>query len=476
MTGGFDEWAAARTPPLLALASAIVDDAERADTVVGRGFARIRAGWDRVQRGDPDLEARREVVRACGAPRRAAVALRELEGRTDDEIAEILGCSESAARRHLQRGLAEEALRCPDRSASAGDELTAGAGSATTQLLTRPTLADADADADVRPPRRPRTGWLAAFAVVLLVGGIAYVSHETRTPAGVITYPHLDVPQTWRFESYAGVQLQVPGTWGWGSSPVTSDHFPGPRHLGACGSNQAAVLSPEADQTYASVLSGFVGRPSVTNERCVGWGSDGSYPAGDAVWFDSPLAVGVKALGQVVAETRLVGDQHVTAFSADSRLRRQILGTAELVDVDANGCPTRAVLRATAGPGESDPTSLSVCVYSQDTGVTTLMWSGTGPESAARAYVAAVGDAAGGSATACATPSGRWAAVGVRSDGGVRWDVVDLSCRRIELAEGASAPLVPDTVQAWAHGGASAYLGAPRGTRSLDRYFLAPSV
>jgi hypothetical protein len=54
--------------------------------------------------------------------------------------------------------------------------------------------------------------------------------------------------------------------------------------------------------------------------------------------------------------------------------------------------------------------------------------------------------------------------------------VVDLSCRRIELAEGASAPLVPDTVQAWAHGGASAYLGAPRGTRSLDRYFLAPSV
>jgi hypothetical protein len=104
------------------------------------------------------------------------------------------------------------------------------------------------------------------------------------------------------------------------------------------------------------------------------------------------------------------------------------------------------------------------------------MWSGTGPESAARAYVAAVGDAAGGSATACATPSGRWAAVGVRSDGGVRWDVVDLSCRRIELAEGASAPLVPDTVQAWAHGGASAYLGAPRGTRSLDRYFLAPSV
>ncbi|HET8664199.1 MAG TPA: sigma factor-like helix-turn-helix DNA-binding protein [Nocardioides sp.] len=469
MTGGFDEWAAARTPPLLALASAIVGDPDRADAVVTRTLSRIHATWDRVQRGDPDLEARRHLARACATPRRTAVVLRELEDRSDDEIAEILGCSASAVRRHLQRGLAEDGAA--DRPVSVREELVARAGSAPTQLLTRPV-----ATADVRPPRRRRTGRLAALAVVLLVGGVAYVSHETRTPDGVITYPHVDVPRTWRTESYAGVQLQVPEAWGWGASPVTSDHFAGPRHLGACGTNQASVLSPDDDRTYVSVLSGFVGRPAITNERCVGWGADGSYPEGDAVWFDSPLAVGVRPVGPVVAETRQVGDQHVTVFSDDRDLRRQILGSAETVDVDDNGCPTQAVTRPAAGSGDSAaPTSLSVCVYSQDTGVTTLMWSGTVPGSGARAYTGAVEAAADDAATTCSTPSGRWAAVGVRSDDDVRWDLVDLGCRRIRLAGGASAPLTPDTVKAWAYGGATAYLSAPRGTRALDTFFIAPS-
>ena len=116
MTGGFEEWATARTPGLLAFASALVDDEQQADAAVSRALSRIRLTWDRVGRDDPDLEGRRQVVRACSAPRRAAVVLRVLEDRTDAEIAEILDCSQAAARRHVQRGLAETEER---RSADA---------------------------------------------------------------------------------------------------------------------------------------------------------------------------------------------------------------------------------------------------------------------------------------------------------------------------------------------------------------------
>jgi hypothetical protein len=460
MTGGFEEWAAARTQSLLAFASAIVDDEERADAAVTRALARIRPEWDRVQRADPDLEARRQVVRACAAPRRAAVVLRELEGRSDDEIADILGCSELAARRHVQRGLAEVDAR----------QLTARAGSAPTQLLTRPATGPM---LDEPPPRRRRGAWLAALAVIALVGGVAYVSHVSRAPRGMISYPRVDVPQTWRWESYAGVQLRVPDTWGWGASPVTSDHFPGPRHLGACGSNQASVLSPADDATYASVLSGFVGRPAITNERCMSWGAEGSYPAGDAVWFDSPLAVGVTQLGGILAETRAVGSQHVTAFSGNGRLRRQILGSAEQVDVDDNGCPTDPVVRPTAGSRVLQPDSLSVCVYSQDTGVSTLMWSGRLSAEAARAYADAVDSATGEPAASCPTPSGRWVALGLSGAADRRWDLVNLGCLRIQRAGGASAPLTADTVRSWAYGGATAYISAP--DRRLASYFQAPT-
>ena len=104
------------------------------------------------------------------------------------------------------------------------------------------------------------------------------------------------------------------------------------------------------------------------SDACVTWGSDGSMPTTDALWFASPLAVGVEALGPVVAETRAIGGQHVTVFSGESALRRQILGTAQVVDTDANGCPRSAVQRPTPGPAGLTPSSLSVCVYSQDTG------------------------------------------------------------------------------------------------------------
>jgi hypothetical protein len=325
------------------------------------------------------------------------------------------------------------------------------------------------------PARRHRGAWLAALAVLALIGGVAYASHQSRAPDGGIAYRHVDVPESWRHESYAGVELQVPDTWGWGGSPVRSSFFAGPRHLGACGTTQAAVLPPDDTSTYVSPLDGFVGRPAVMDRRCVTWGADGSMPTGDAVWFDSPLPIGVKPVGSAVAETREVGGQHVTAFSADRDLRRRILGSAEQVAVDDSGCPTRPVVRPAPGPGDLEPTSLSVCLYSQDTGVTVLMWSGTVQRSRAQAYAEAVTAAADDGSRACRTPTGRWIALGLSADSGTRWDLVNLGCSRIQLAGGDAAPLTSDTVESWAYAGATAYVSPPAGRGELERYFRAPS-
>ena len=197
-----------------------------------------------------------------------------------------------------------------------------------------------------------------------------------------------------------------------------------------------------------------------------------STPTGTAVWFGSPLAVGVKNVGPVLAETRAVGDQHVTVFAAKSALRRQILGTAEAVDVDANGCPTRAVQVPTAGSASSTPTStvglrllpghgfdradvVRPPRRSHRPGVRRRAAPG-GPRPAPRAR---------------SVPTGRWVALGLHGDGATRWDVVDLRCGAIERP-GGTVPLTPATVRDWARDGVTAYAVAPAGLpRSVAAYF-----
>lgn len=309
------------------------------------------------------------------------------------------------------------------------------------------------------PPSRPRGGaWAGALGVLALVGGITWASHVTSTPDGVISYPHVSVPGDWRVESYAGVEIRVPVTWGFGGSPVRSDSFGG-RHLGGCGANEAATLSAADPATYASSVTPFVGRPAVMTDRCVPWGSDGVMPRSEAVWFASPLAVGVKAVGAQVAETRAVGGQKVTVFAGSSALRRKILGTARVVGVDDNGCPTRAVQQPTRGPAGLEPSSMSVCIYSEDTGEPELMWSGRTSEAPARSYADAVTRAAP-ARTCPGLPHGRWLALGLHDGGGTRWDVVDLECGAIVDARGQVA-LTRDTVHDWKLDGVEAYAQLP---------------
>ena len=474
MPGGFAEWSTARTPDLFAFASALVDDQRRADAAVTQALSRVGRTWGRLRSDDPDLEARRLIVRACATPRRAAGVLRTLEDRSDAEIAAVLGCSASAARRHAERGSAAVARDWAGSPSVPGEDLVAG--SASTRLLTRAP----QVDGSHRPPLRNRAAWLAAAAVLALVCGLAYIAHTSRSPAGVISYPRVDAPAGWRYETYGDLQLQVPDTWGWGAAPMRASIFPGPRHLGACGTDQAAVLSPEDDATYVSTLTPYVGRPAKVSERCVPFGADGALPTAEAVWFDSPLPVGVKPVAGTVAETRAVGGQHVTVFAPQSSLRRQILGTVQQVDhIDANGCPRRAVARPTLGAtarSDSEPASLSVCVYSQDTGVSTLLFSARHSAGTAQEYAATVAADAASGARGCPTPAGLWVALGLDGDGGTRWDVVNLACGRIELAGGRSASLSPATVKDWALGGVTAYVGVRHGGAALDDYFRAPTA
>ena len=459
MAAAFDDWAAARTPSLLRFAHALTEDGAAAEAAVRKALVRTRKAWTTVERGgDPDLAARRFVVDASPSPRRAAVVLRVLEDRSDAEIAEVLGTSHAFARAQVQRGLATLHEDLPGEVGRTLDDhldhLDRRARSAPTALA-RPL-----APTDDRAPRPGRSVWVAVIAVIALVLTVAWVARATRTPPGVITYPSVQVPTDWRYESYDGVQVQVPSTWGFGGAPIRAAFFGG--HLGACGTNEAAVLSAADHASYVSSATPFVGRPSMMTDACLTWGSDGVMPTTDALWFASPMAVGVTSVGAVTAETREIGGQHVTVFSRSSALRRQILGTAELVGTDANGCPARAVHQATPGPGTLTASSLSVCVYSQDTGSSVLMWSGRLDARSARAYTSAVAQAGSHTPACTGIPSGRWVALGVHGSDGTRWDVVDLTCGAIRSTDG-EVPLTPATVHGWARGGVTAYAVAGAG-------------
>jgi DNA-directed RNA polymerase specialized sigma24 family protein len=508
VTSGFDEWMAARTPSLLRLALVLAGTEEAADSTVRASLARLRSSWEAVRRADdPDLRARRLVVDAClsrrsarltthvpvpaggsdrgtGADRiapwldalpprrRAAVVLRHLEHRTEGEIVEILGASTAAVRKDLDRAHATLPggwPTTPDARDPLLHEALLGLAAAAPAQLSAPV-------GGASPSRRVRSHWLAGGAVIGLVATIAVVNQATRTPPGVITYPSVTVPAVWRTESYDGVQVRVPDTWGWGGAPIHSDAFA--HRLGGCGANQAAVRSPSDHSSYLTSTTPFSGRPATLSYRCYPWGSDGVLPSTDAVWFDSPLDVGLKGLGAVTAETRAVGSQHVTVFSADTQLRREVLGTAEQVDVDANGCPTQAVQRPTAGGHGLVPSSLSVCVYSQDTGRSVLLWSARKDATAALAYTRAFTAAAGGAGASCPVPpQGEWVALGLRDSGGgaERWDLLDLSCARL-VGQRTQAPLTDADVGPWAGGGTAAYVAAPSGVdRLVASYFWSPT-
>jgi hypothetical protein len=128
------------------------------------------------------------------------------------------------------------------------------------------------------------------------------------------------LPVGWRWESYGGVEVGVPGDWGWGN---------GSQRLGQwCVKKKEQIAKP------------IVGRPGVsTLAGCPPGGGTLIQNTGWVVGFDrTPKHAGVQHEGEQTA-VRL--DGVLVTINAPEELRQRIVATIRpVVDVDSYGCPT----------------------------------------------------------------------------------------------------------------------------------------
>jgi hypothetical protein len=346
------------------------------------------------------------------------------------------------------------------------DGLEFRAGSAATALATPPGR-------DRHGVRRGRGRWIAAAAAaaVVVAGGVTFAAlHDSGPDDGTVAVDPGQVPSDWRYESFDGVQVRVPPDWGWGGAPTGSGD-----QITSCGTD-AAVVAPGTDGADPPEGTPFVGRPATMSDLCTVGDSANGRPRATAVWLGSPLPVGTDTSGPVPAQTIAVGAQHVTAFGDDAALSAEILGTAEAVEVDGNGCPTAPVRDPSPGPTDAaSPTGLSVCVY--DAG--RLLWSASPGAQQALAYVDAFQQASAtyDPVSLCSSDqTGQWVALGVAYGAApARWDVTNFDCPALvgtyTYGQGKqspiNAPLTAGTVSPWASGGIKAYVVGP-GITSAD--------
>ncbi|GIF47243.1 hypothetical protein DFJ67_7133 [Asanoa ferruginea] len=133
------------------------------------------------------------------------------------------------------------------------------------------------------------------------------------------------LPTGWRWESYSGVQVGVPGEWGWGS---------GSQRLGQwCIATKDEITRP------------IVGRPSATT--LVGCpGRDDSTPRPDTLTANTGLVVGFDRTKDRSNGVEHEGDRTTVRLDgvlvivqAPQALRERIVETIHPVRVDSFGCP-----------------------------------------------------------------------------------------------------------------------------------------
>jgi hypothetical protein len=201
--------------------------------------------------------------------------------------------------------------------------------------------------------RRRRIHASIAAIVVLVVGIPVAIVATIHDGGGTAPVAHQADP-TWRWESYRGVQVQVPPDWGYG--------VPG----------RSWCATPPLGEPRPG-RPGAVGRPGVASIGC-----SSEYPpaAERENWltFDRRNKVGERRIGDGwVEETRRVNGVFVTVFTNDDALRAAILGSAEpVVGADRHGCPSEHPVVADPDGYRPDgaglPTartveSISVCRY-----------------------------------------------------------------------------------------------------------------
>jgi hypothetical protein len=180
--------------------------------------------------------------------------------------------------------------------------------------------------------------------------------NENPTPDG----PAPTLPDGWRWESYGGIQVGVPASWGWDNSSQRISQW-------CIEHNNAAHPNPA------------VGRPGpATTVGCFRTNEDDSDPStliknagifvGFSGWLDGPR--GVVEEGDRTTVT--IGTTSVMV-QAEQPLRDKIVATVHEVGVDAYGCPATDPVseHPQARPSPAIPvgdlesvTSVSVCKYS----------------------------------------------------------------------------------------------------------------
>lgn len=404
---GFDAWVASRSAALTRFAYVLTGSEVVAEQALHAGLGKACLHWSRVRRADdPEWEVRRLVVAAAlparrrpswpgahpdvvrrleplppatpmaedavqawqtcaglAAEQRAAVVLRCYAGSTYPQIATALERKERVAISLVEQSFAALAARIGarrsdgqldqafhDAFAMHSDDLADAGG--------RVVVARAVAGR-LRRRRIVRSvtgGAVAACAGVLLVltnGGTG-----TDRPAHVAA-PH---PSGWRPESYDGIQLWVPPSWGWGEVPHRSAD-----RLVSCGFGAYSSTAITTNLRFLRIGSRYppyVGRPAALGSGCPPM----LPPMAAHVWFDSPLPVG-SGVEQTTVRVTGVTSFNVTVADPNGTERETIIASIERVAVDANGCPRgpddfgRLRPRAVADQSPVLVRSVSLCLF-----------------------------------------------------------------------------------------------------------------
>lgn len=290
---------------------------------------------------------------------RAALVLRAYEGLPLAEVAAAMGCRPRAAAAHVDVALSHV---CPDDSGQRGRRL-ATVGSALAQYAESAPQTYAPAERAMRGARRlrlRRRALTAASTAAALVVPAAWVlslsgSAPTTTDpdAGrVPVAPSVDT-RDWRWESWGGVQFQVPRSWGHGDLTQWCMRR---------GPDGPAVDRPEIVSTHGLCSLRDDGRPT--------------YTGGLLLRRESAGVRLSRADVAPYATTRIytVAGVTLTVIDIDPVVGSAVIDSVEEVGRrDFNGCRPRrererpSAVRAPAAPGPLEGVgrvgSVSVCRY-----------------------------------------------------------------------------------------------------------------
>ena len=284
-----------------------------------------------------------------------------------------------------------------------------------------------------------------------------------------------------RTESYRGVEVDVPATWGWGAAPSGETADP---DVMWCTDHQ--VHLPSGD--VVTEAAPYVGRPAMFSDVCGDYHpAHPATPNAPYVWFGVPLEPGTATVGDWTIETRDVAGVTLTVASRDDAERAAILDSARRLttdSTDSNGCPVRPQ-RAGGLSREGFGTihGMAVCVYQPMFRRPSLLFASTRVDAAGARAFATAAYADEGALVPNTCPRTREAIdsllLVLDSDDdfgtpGARPHpafLVDPSCGVLVDPHETTQPLTRALVRPWAVPIVRAYVGAPLDRPGVQEYF-----